>query len=91
MQQENGEGSGDKLEEGGEDGEEEEEEESEMDVEEDLEMMKALGFSSFGSTKNMNHADTSYSGVFKNKNHTRKYRQYMNRPGGFNKKLDKMP
>lgn len=63
---------------------------SEYESEDDPEMLIALGFKSFGTTKHKSHDKTTVEGVFKNKNHTRKYRQYMNRPGGFNKNLDKM-
>jgi U4/U6.U5 tri-snRNP-associated protein 3 len=43
-----------------------------------------MGFSRFSSTKGKKHVD--YGGVETHK--TRKYRQYMNRPGGFNRPLD---
>jgi hypothetical protein len=47
-------------------------------------LTKVLGFSRFSTTKGKKHAD--YGGVQLIK--SREYRQYMNRPGGFNKPID---
>ena len=63
---------------------------SDNDEEED--MMQLMGFGGFGSTKGKavtdNQVGASVGTVSKNKG--RKYRQYMNRKGGFNRPLDKM-
>jgi U4/U6.U5 tri-snRNP-associated protein 3 len=57
------------------------------------EMQRLLGFTgSFGTTKNSKVQDnftTSAVGAAQ-KHKARKYRQYMNRKGGFNRPLDKM-
>jgi len=63
------------------------------DYEEDEQMQMLLGFSTgFGSTKGKavddNHKSASKGVAAKNK--ARKYRQYMNRKGGFNRPLDPM-
>jgi U4/U6.U5 tri-snRNP-associated protein 3 len=63
------------------------------DYEEDEQMQMLLGFSSgFASTKGQavedNHKSASKGTAAKNK--ARKYRQYMNRKGGFNRPLDAM-
>nr|ACO15659.1 U4/U6.U5 tri-snRNP-associated protein 3 [Caligus clemensi] len=53
---------------------------------EELELMKTMGFSGFESTKNKKVKGNQVGGV-----HVvmkRKYRQYMNRKGGFNRPLD---
>jgi len=50
-------------------------------------MMKMMGFSNFDTTKGKHVAgacNSSYSSVKK----ANKYRQYMNRRGGFNRPLD---
>ena len=52
--------------------------------EDDPPLSQLMGFSRFSSTKGKKHVD--YGGVETHK--TRKYRQYMNRPGGFNRPLD---
>eukprot|EP00540_Astrosyne_radiata_P019411 CAMPEP_0116843338 /NCGR_PEP_ID=MMETSP0418-20121206/12031_1 /TAXON_ID=1158023 /ORGANISM="Astrosyne radiata, Strain 13vi08-1A" /LENGTH=151 /DNA_ID=CAMNT_0004474077 /DNA_START=1 /DNA_END=453 /DNA_ORIENTATION=- len=61
-------------------------------LEEEEQMQRLLGFSGFGSTKGQavqdNLTSASLGAVSKNK--ARKYRQYMNRKGGFNRPLDKM-
>eukprot|EP00108_Taenia_solium_P010741 TsM_000418400 transcript=TsM_000418400 gene=TsM_000418400 len=52
----------------------------------ELEMMKTLGFFSFDSTKGKHvRGNNVYVANIQKK---RKYRQYMNRRGGFNRKLD---
>ena len=55
-------------------------------------MMKMMGFGGFGTTKNKavadNHKGAAKGAIQKNKG--RKYRQYMNRKGGFNRPLEKM-
>lgn len=58
----------------------------------DQQMMQMLGFSGFGSTKHKAVEDNKNSAAAgsTSKNKARKYRQYMNRKGGFNRPLDKM-
>ena len=53
-------------------------------------MKQVLGFTSFASSKGQTHADQAAEGVYKGKNNRRRYRQYMNRKGGFNRPLDKL-
>jgi U4/U6.U5 tri-snRNP-associated protein 3 len=50
-------------------------------------MAKLMGFSGFDTTQNkhVNDPNANVSGVFKKTK--REARQYMNRPGGFNKPL----
>lgn len=50
------------------------------------EMLKAMGFGDFNTTKNKKVKDNVNGSVKINK--PRKYRQYMNRKGGFNRPLD---
>jgi len=53
---------------------------------EEIDMMKIMGFSGFDTTKNKKVENNDVGAV-----HTlskRKYRQYMNRKGGFNRPLD---
>lgn len=52
--------------------------------EDDPPISQLMGISRFSSTKGKKHVD--YGGVETHK--VRKYRQYMNRPGGFNRPLD---
>jgi U4/U6.U5 tri-snRNP-associated protein 3 len=52
----------------------------------DEEMMRLMGFGGFDTTKNK-HVDGNVQGEAKI-NRARKYRQYMNRRGGFNRPLD---
>ncbi len=54
---------------------------------EEIEMMKIMGFGNFETTKGkpIEGNDTNYGTAIVNK---RKYRQYMNRKGGFNRPLD---
>jgi translation initiation factor IF-3 len=52
--------------------------------EDDPPISKVLGFSRFSSTKGKKHED--YGGIQQTVK-KRKYRQYMNRPGGFNRPL----
>lgn len=54
--------------------------------EEDVEMMKLMGFGGFESTKGKKVPGNDVSGVHVIQK--RKYRQYMNRKGGFNRPLD---
>ena len=56
----------------------------------DEQMKKMLGFSTFTSSKNKNHKNSSCEAIFKNSKERREYRQYMNRRGGFDRNLDKM-
>lgn len=63
-----------------------------LDDEEQMRML--LGFSGgFGSTAGKAVEDNQKSAAkgAANKTKARKYRQYMNRKGGFNRPLDKMP
>lgn len=53
---------------------------------EDLEAL--LGFGGFGSTKQKHVLGNSAGAVYK-ESKPPKYRQYMNRPGGFNRPLDR--
>lgn len=54
---------------------------------EEIEMLKLMGFSNFDSTKGK-HVDGACNAFAINIQQKRKYRQYMNRKGGFNKPLD---
>ncbi len=61
-------------------------------LDEEEQMQKLFGFGGFASTKGKSVEDNQNSaskGVAA-KNKARKYRQYMNRKGGFNRPLDKM-
>ncbi len=65
---------------------------NEAGAEQDDEMMRLMGFSSFGSTSGRHVEDND--GVARgavSKSKQRKYRQYMNRTGGFNRPLEKVP
>ena len=65
-------------------------EDTEMSEEE--KMARLMGFSGFNTTKNTKVAD-NYTGAAKGasqRKKERKYRQYMNRKGGFNRPLAKM-
>lgn len=59
-------------------------------TEEEIEMMKMMGFAGFDTTKGK-HVDGSANAHAVNIQHKRKYRQYMNRKGGFNRPLDSCP
>ncbi|VDL95648.1 unnamed protein product [Schistocephalus solidus] len=55
-------------------------------TEEEIEMMKVMGFAQFDSTKGKHvPGNDIYVTCIRKK---RRYRQYMNRRGGFNRKLD---
>lgn len=56
-------------------------------TEEEIEMMKVMGFGSFDTTKGRK-SDGSANAHAVNVTMKRKYRQYMNRKGGFNRPLD---
>lgn len=56
-------------------------------TEEEIEMMKTMGFASFDTTKGKK-VDGSVNAYAINVSQKRKYRQYMNRKGGFNRPLD---
>ncbi|XP_075714611.1 U4/U6.U5 small nuclear ribonucleoprotein 27 kDa protein [Rhinoderma darwinii] len=56
-------------------------------TEEEIEMMKLMGFGSFETTKGRK-VDGSVNAYAINVSQKRKYRQYMNRKGGFNRPLD---
>ncbi|PRD24773.1 UNVERIFIED_CONTAM: Snrnp27 [Trichonephila clavipes] len=55
-------------------------------TDEEKDMMKIMGFGSFDSTKGKHVPGNVAYGV--HVIHKRKYRQYMNRKGGFNRPLD---
>ena len=59
----------------------------------DVAMAQLMGFSGFASTKGEPVQDNQKGAArgAATKNKARKYRQYMNRKGGFNRELDKMP
>jgi U4/U6.U5 tri-snRNP-associated protein 3 len=61
-------------------------------LDEDEQMHRLLGFTGFSSTKGAEVEDnkTTAANGAAAKNKARKYRQYMNRKGGFNRPLDKM-
>ena len=61
-------------------------------LDDDEQMQRLLGFTGFASTKGMEVSDnkTTAAKGAATKNKARKYRQYMNRKGGFNRPLDKM-
>ncbi|KAM8759672.1 U4/U6.U5 small nuclear ribonucleoprotein 27 kDa protein [Acanthopagrus latus] len=63
------------------------EEDMQGKTEEEIEMMKLMGFGSFDSTKGRK-ADGAANAHAVNVTMKRKYRQYMNRKGGFNRPLD---
>ncbi|XP_056131510.1 U4/U6.U5 small nuclear ribonucleoprotein 27 kDa protein [Lampris incognitus] len=63
------------------------EEDMQGKTEEEIEMMKLMGFSSFDTTKGRK-TDGSVNAHAINVSQKRKYRQYMNRKGGFNRPLD---
>ena len=54
---------------------------------EEIEMLKMMGFTGFDTTKGK-HVEGSSNAYAINIQQKRKYRQYMNRKGGFNKPLD---
>jgi len=54
---------------------------------EEIDMLKLMGFSTFDTTKGK-HVDGSCNAFAVNIQQKRKYRQYMNRKGGFNRPLD---
>ncbi|MED6239746.1 U4/U6.U5 small nuclear ribonucleoprotein, partial [Ataeniobius toweri] len=62
-------------------------EDMEGKTEEEIEMMKMMGFASFDTTKGRK-TDGSVNAYAVNVTMKRKYRQYMNRKGGFNRPLD---
>ena len=55
-------------------------------TEEEIDMMKFMGINGFASTKGKKVQGNNQGAVHKNVK--RKYRQYMNRKGGFNRPLD---
>ncbi|KAJ6653269.1 hypothetical protein lerEdw1_009433 [Lerista edwardsae] len=63
------------------------EEDLEGKTEEEIEMMKTMGFATFDTTKGKK-VDGSVNAYAINVSQKRKYRQYMNRKGGFNRPLD---
>mmetsp|Transcript_39812 Transcript_39812/g.98084 ORF Transcript_39812/g.98084 Transcript_39812/m.98084 type:complete len:280 (-) Transcript_39812:127-966(-) len=69
------------------DSEEEKDDEPQIDpADEEAAMIRMLGFNSFDSSKEKDHSDAAVEGI--KKQTKRKYRQYMNRRGGFNRPLD---
>ncbi|KAJ1196477.1 hypothetical protein NDU88_000348 [Pleurodeles waltl] len=63
------------------------EEDLEGRTEEEIEMIKIMGFAEFDSTKGRK-VEGSVNAYAINVSQKRKYRQYMNRKGGFNRPLD---
>ncbi|XP_032371074.1 U4/U6.U5 small nuclear ribonucleoprotein 27 kDa protein isoform X2 [Etheostoma spectabile] len=63
------------------------EEDMQGKTEEEIEMMKQMGFGSFSTSKGKK-TDGSVNAFAVNVTMKRKYRQYMNRKGGFNRPLD---
>lgn len=63
-----------------------------LDDDEGEKMRIMMGFGGFGTTKGKAVADNQHGAArgAASKNKGRKYRQYMNRKGGFNRPLDKM-
>ena len=57
-------------------------------TEEEIEMLKVMGFSGFDTTKGKHVDDGKCNAHSVNIQQKRKYRQYMNRKGGFNRPLD---
>ncbi|XP_056602018.1 U4/U6.U5 small nuclear ribonucleoprotein 27 kDa protein [Triplophysa dalaica] len=62
-------------------------EDMEGKTEEEIEMMKTMGFGSFDTSKGK-RKEGSIGAFAVNVSQKRKYRQYMNRKGGFNRPLD---
>ena len=62
------------------------------ELDEEEQMQKLFGFGGFASTKGKSVEDNQSSAArgVAAKNKARKYRQYMNRKGGFNRPLEKM-
>ncbi|CAF0727313.1 unnamed protein product [Didymodactylos carnosus] len=56
-------------------------------TEDEIEMMKTMGFATFDTTKGK-HTEGSTNAFAANIQQKRRYRQYMNRKGGFNRPLD---
>ena len=56
-------------------------------TEEEIEMMKVMGFAGFETTKGK-HVEGACNASAANIQQKRRYRQYMNRKGGFNRPLD---
>ncbi|CAL1616445.1 unnamed protein product [Knipowitschia caucasica] len=63
-------------------------EDMEGKTEEEIEMIKLMGFGAFDSSKGKKRNDSSVHAHAINVSMKRKYRQYMNRKGGFNRPLD---
>ena len=53
---------------------------------EEIEMMKIMGFAGFNTSKNKKMAGNDHGEIHVSVK--RRYRQYMNRKGGFNRPLD---
>ena len=60
-------------------------EDKDGDLTEEQLMQKLMGFGNFDTSKGKDHSKSDLGGV--NKRTKRKYRQYMNRKGGFNRPL----
>ncbi|CAF2388123.1 unnamed protein product [Rotaria sp. Silwood2] len=56
-------------------------------TEDEIEMLKTMGFASFDTTKGK-HTEGATNAYGTNIQQKRRYRQYMNRKGGFNRPLD---
>lgn len=61
----------------------------EIDNTDEAQLARIFGISDFTTSKNKSHIDSDVFGVFKGSKVKSKFRQYMNRKGGFNKVLDK--
>ena len=59
-------------------------------TQEAIDMIQMMGFSGFDTTKGKDHKDGSVKAHAASTQVKRKYRQYMNRRGGFNRPLDKV-
>jgi U4/U6.U5 tri-snRNP-associated protein 3 len=57
------------------------------DADADAEMMAMMGFAGFGTTAGKHVDDPNANASAVNKKSVRRARQYMNRPGGFNRPL----
>ena len=55
-----------------------------------IDMIQLMGFSGFDSSKGKAHSDGAVKAHGSSIQVKRKYRQYMNRRGGFNRPLDKV-
>ena len=59
-------------------------------TQEAVDMIQLMGFSGFDTSKGKSHTDGSVKAHAASVQVKRKYRQYMNRRGGFNRPLDQV-